>query len=952
MNEAWLRRAAPAVGIALLLSLAPIIGALTVQWAERSAMEGIRQDLESTNEATESALVAWAEARSQLAIQLAVDPTVRDAAVALSQVPLDELATHPAQAALRERMRTLLELAGFQGYFLIRTDGLSIASSRDGNLGQPNPILMLPEPMGRLRHDEAIVTRPQASDVPLSRGGRMVPGAPTMFAGAPVHGETGQVVGYLTLRMDPSQALDPLLQGGRDPAVSQTIAFGPQGTVRSAPKQLETLDRRFGTTLVPTAGSYLTDALRGGHGTTLSPTPGWRGEPVFASWRWIAPLSLTIATEHPTRQALESFHQTRTVVIIAVVAFDTMVFVVLAMLLQAGRREREARTELQSIIDAAPVAIVVRNESGLPLLINEAGKHGMLRGALPIGRAVPPGQPVSDTVQVTTANGERSIRVVHSLLPTQVGGENAVCTVGLDITEQVRATADLRALANDLEARVEARTAEALAATEAKNRFLARISHELRTPLTGVLGMLELTRKTQLDADGEDYLERAWSTASLLRTMLNEILDFSKIDSDALVLEERRFTLDEVLRPLSALVLAQHPDEAVALHVHVSPEVPCELVGDGVRVGQVLLNLVGNAAKFTERGTIIVSLSAQATPDGQLWLQGEVTDTGPGFSNEIGERLFQPFQQASATVTRTHGGTGLGLPITRRICEAMGGQIAAEGRLGQGATFRFAVQLAADGPPTCAPLSGLPVLVGVADPHTVCSITDGLAGAGIPSITWQGGALPSGPWRAVLMDAALPPMGRAALVSVATAQGCPMRMLVSPKEREQLRASEPRMSAIPSISKPALRSTLRVWLGPEPDARPEAPVALHGDVLIVEDNAVVRLLVRRILEQHGLVPTMVDSVAAALPHVDKPWHLALLDVHLGDGSGLEVVRALRNAHGPALPICTLSGDQTTETDDEQNRLGVQHRLPKPLRSGELSAVLMATLTRADHELAS
>ena len=263
-----------------------------------------------------------------------------------------------------------------------------------------------------------------------------------------------------------------------------------------------------------------------------------------------------------------------------------------------------------------------------------------------------------------------------------------------------RMTEHLRAEAERLEVRVEQRTAElreataeAEAASLAKSRFLANISHEIRTPMNALLGLAHLMRDTPLDSTQRDFLDKIESASRALLNILNDVLDFSKAESGHIELDPHPFRLTDILHTVATICYANLKNKPVELHFNVASQAPNWLLGDGVRLQQVLINLMGNAIKFTERGEVVlqVSLAEEAGDDCRLYFS--VTDSGIGMTPEQRMRLFQAFTQADSSTTRRYGGTGLGLAISQQLVGLMGGEIKVESEFGKGSRFYFTISL-------------------------------------------------------------------------------------------------------------------------------------------------------------------------------------------------------------------------------------------------------------------
>jgi signal transduction histidine kinase len=327
-----------------------------------------------------------------------------------------------------------------------------------------------------------------------------------------------------------------------------------------------------------------------------------------------------------------------------------------------------------------------------------------LRISSGLGQAAPVQATAMPAMSADTLLGVLEIASFRPLTPreqTLLDELLPVVALSLEVLQRNLRTEELLGQTREQARQLETQASELVAArrkaeeaTEMKSMFLANMSHEIRTPMNAIIGLSHLALKTPLSAKQRDYVSKVHNAGTSLLGVINDILDFSKIEAGRLDLESTDFRLDDVIGSVTTLTAQKAHDKGLEFLAHVAPAIPEHLLGDPLRLGQILTNLVNNAVKFTERGEIRLNIELIERTGEKVQLQCSVRDTGIGMTPEQSAKLFQPFTQADMSTTRTHGGTGLGLTICRRLVDLMGGTIWLESEPGAGTTFHFTVWLA------------------------------------------------------------------------------------------------------------------------------------------------------------------------------------------------------------------------------------------------------------------
>ncbi|MEO6841353.1 MAG: ATP-binding protein [Bradyrhizobium sp.] len=562
--------------------------------------------------------------------------------------------------------------------------------------------------------------------------------------------------------------------------------------------------------------------------------------------------------------------------------------------------------------------------------------------------------------KISAPLGPRWIAWREGLVRTDAGQPAEMQSVGRDVTDR---TETERALG-------EARD-HADAANRAKSRFLAMASHEIRTPLNGIIGMSGLLLDTPLTAEQTTYAKAVKTSGDALMSLIEELLDYSKIEAGKIDLEHRPFALAALIEDITELLAPRAQARKLEIAAYVDERLPVEVVGDAARLRQVLLNLAGNAIKFTSTGGVALIVEPGIWPNEISFL---VRDTGIGIAPEAQQRIFREFEQANDGIARSYGGTGLGLSISERIVKRMGGRIALESKLGTGSTFEVSVPLAGSGEsgqkPFAAPeLTGQSIMLVAPQTIEASLIARRLQRWGgqtcmVSDIAVAEALLPERSWQAVLLDHAFGVAEVEALGEAARIHATQRILMFTPAARQDLKLSSAftgylvkplraaslaaRLISAPEIAAPDIAGDPLIDLPDQTETPATAP--MRGlSVLVAEDNEINALLMRSLLTRLGHHAVITTNGEAALESwlaaksAGAPYDLVLMDIQMPQLDGIETTKRIRAREagqpGRPTPILALTANTLVEDRYACFEAGMDGFLVKPLDRDKLAEAL-------------
>ena len=653
---------------------------------------------------------------------------------------------------------------------------------------------------------------------------------------------------------------------------------------------------------------------------------------------------------------------------------------------------KHSEEQFRGLLESAPDSMIIVDETGEIVFINKQAE-----AMFQYSRDELVGQKVEVLLPESFRKNHPQVRNAYFKKPSvrQMGGGNELSALkkdGSSIPVEISLSpmqsdkgmlisAAIRdiTMRKEMESEIIRAKEKAEEATQAKSDFLANMSHEIRTPMNSIIGMSHLVLQTDMQPKQRNYIEKVYRSAESLLGIINDILDFSKIEADKLDLEKTPFELNTVFENLSNLVGLKAEEKGIELLFDIPPDVPTNLIGDPLRLGQVLINLGNNAVKFTEDGEVLISVSVEETSDVSVALRFTVRDTGIGMSEEQLEKLFQAFTQADGSTTRKYGGTGLGLVICKKLTQLMGGHIDVTSTLGQGSEFTFTAEfIKSDHQPVARPksdtLGNLKVLV-VDDNATSREILSGILASlgfivdvskdGYDAIDKIKSNIQSSPYQLVVMDWQMPGLdGIETTRRIQTeidSDHIPTCIMVTAFGREEAMKAASNVELDVFLTKPVTPSSLHdgilTALGKEElvihsphkyqKSATEAVAKLAGaKILLVEDNELNQELAVELLSINGLDVVVANNGREALTQLAaNRFDGVLMDCQMPVMDGYTATQEIRkNPQHQLLPVIAMTANAMAGDKEKALAAGMNDHIAKPIDPYRMFQVMAQWIT--------
>ena len=1024
------------LGLALILVLVAFI---VVNNADNKTKQTLSYNLTTLLTSTHNALTNWVDEELLALNKLSSNPELINMVEQLLLVDRTEqaLSSSPVQGQIRQFFSEYNPSSNHAEFFIVAPDMRNLSAENTNQLATRHiindyyPSVLSQAFTGKSKFVPPIPTEPLSVNGDNS-------GSTRLFFTTPINDLAGKPIALLVQAVDPSQQFAKLMRTGFIGKTGETYAFNQDGqlvsnvrfenqlktlglidadqpamlTMRLGDPQKNLLDNGF--TPQERANWPLTlmadSATRGFSSNNLTGYRDYRGVAVVGSWLWDENLNIGIAIEVDLAESialLQIFKYTifGIIVVSLLLLFGCTLFTLTLgtratqalsrshaeLECRVAERTSELRSNIErtrSIIDNASDGIIIADEHGHIESFSPSAEQMFGYQAADII-----GQPLSTIMELpfhqinpeARANG-------HVIEQLGLRADGSTFDIGISVSDfsfennhvYTGAVRDIT-IRKEAERALEQAKNSAIEATKAKSNFLANMSHEIRTPMNAIIGMSYLALQTELSDKQRDYVNKIHSSADALLGIINEILDFSKIEAGKLTLEHAPFSLIETLDHVVEIIALKSQQKGLELLIDLAPELPTCLVGDSLRLGQILINLANNAIKFTDHGEIIIKVSAIEQSEQSLTLQFSVSDTGIGMTAEQQQRLFKSFSQADTSTTRKYGGTGLGLTICKTLTEMMKGDIWVESEYQQGSTFSFTVQLELAEHPlnndklTFADASDIHVLV-VDDSlaareilHTIAenigfktTVADSVDQA-MQAI--RAAALTNAPFDIVLTDWQMPDKSGVELVKEVNQLNLPHQpkfIMITAYDRDDMVNACQQLAVSGYLTKPinasALLDASLNALGRSQKVTKQASfsqfdtastAAIQGaHILLVEDNEINQQIACELLEMAKFNVTTAANGQQAVEQVQKnKFDAVLMDIQMPIMDGYQATGIIRQQFdADQLPIIAMTANAMPSDRERSLAAGMNDHLNKPIAPNEVFAALARWIKplAADH----